>query len=720
MKTTTFLTSAWVASVLLSLPVMAQRGQGGGGPPANGGGVNPSPGSGAGGGWTGPGDTVPGGTTGGGGGGGGTPQPPRPQPGSGAPPGPTYADGSNPLSPKAPPPGVEGLPGSVGEAPPPKPTTPPRSDTLNTWQSWWHYNRWAHLSVDGSMLADSGSGGFFLGHGEKAQTAPLIRATQNQIRDEVQPALTRVLSQGGTPEFEVFALHALAKIRGVPLLEGEPDFLTVARPYLRSANQYTAEKAVLALGIRGDDAYLPLLVSVLADSPEGRDLVGRSLVSDRLRTFAAYGLGLLGERSTNPGVRTGVYDALMTALPVEREEVQAACLLALGLVPMPTGDHYVEGSADLFAGRTRADQVVSLLAFFKDQNQPFDARAMVPNALARLLEGTERMPDLRLQVAYAFLEASGPMTNEMREVQCAAIIALGLIGRSGEEPIDQEIRNHLERVAYRSSSDRSARYLAMIAMAEAATRRGQGTNPFAGLDPTRRVLQRNLARTKGMTQAWTALALGVLEEDATARGEVASPDSGKALRSALEKARSVEVGGALCIALGLVRDPEANDVLLARLNESGEGYMRGYAALALGMIGASSAIEPIRQIIASGASQPFAVENAAIALALLGDQETGQRLFAVLDRSANPKVQSSVASAMGWIRDPRPIGNLANMLADGRRNDTARAWTAVALGRICDQDRWPWVGRYSVNVQYEVSLPTLLEPIYETGLLDLP
>ena len=95
-------------------------------------------------------------------------------------------------------------------------------------------------------------------------------------------------------------------------------------------------------------------------------------------------------------------------------------------------------------------------------------------------------------------------------------------------------------------------------------------------------------------------------------------------------------------------------------------------------------------------------------------------MFAVLDRSSNPKVQASVASAMGWIRDPRPLGDLCTMLGDPRRNDTARAWTAVAIGRICDQDHWPWVGRLSVDVQYDVALPTLLEPIYETGLLDLP
>jgi len=681
-----------------------------------GGGHNPGQ-PGAGGGWNGPGDTVPngGGSGGSGGNGGGNPPPPPgPTP---TPPGPDYAPGANPLSPRTPPPGLEGVPGSPGEAPPPKPSTPPRTETLNSWQTWWHYNRWAHLDVDSSLVADSGSAGFFLGHGEKAQKAPLLRATQNQIRDVVQPALIRALARGGQSDFEIYALHALAKIRGVPLPEGAPDFAVVVRPYLRSANQFVSEKATLALGIRGEEAFLPWLSAILADAPEGRDLVGRSLVGDRLRAYAAYGLGLLGERAREASVRVGVYDALMSALPGEREEVQAACLLALGLVPMPNGEAFIEGG-DQFRGKTRVDQVLAILSFFEDTAQSFLARSQAPNALARLIEGA---PDsLRGRVAYALLVASGPLTQEQREVQNAAIIALGMIGHSGQAPLDQEIREHLERVAYKSGSDRSTRYLAMISMAQVATRRADGDQPFAGLDPTRRTLQRYLSRSRGETLAWTALALGVLEEDANERGEVASPDSGKALRAALEKARSYEVAGALAIGLGMVHDPESADMLLTRLNDASDMYMRGYCALALGMLGTPNAIAPIRDALAASTNQSFVVENAAIALALLGDQGNGTRIFSLLDRSSNPKVQSSVASAMGWIRDPRPLGDLCGMLADPRRTDAARAWTAVAIGRICDQDRWPWVGRLSVGVQYDVALPTLLEPIYETGLLDLP
>ena len=695
------------ASVVLVPALWGQRHQGGGGDTPDGGG--------AGGTWAGPGDTVAGGGNGGSGGNNGPTPPKNPPPTNPNPPG--DKPGTSPLAPRTPPPGAEGTPGSPGEAPPPKPNTPPRTETLNSWQTWWHYNRWAHLEVGSGLLVGTGTGGFFLGHGEKAQVAPLLRATQNQVRDIVQPALTRALARGGSAEFEIYALHALAKIRSVPVPEGTPDFASVVRSYLRNANQFVAEKAVLSLGIRGEDEFLPWLAAVLADSSEGRDLVGRSIVGDRLRAFAAYGLGLLGERTREARVRVGVHDALMAALPAERDEVQAACLLALGFVPMPAGDSFVEGGGELFRGKTRVDQVLAVLAFFEDTAQSFLARTQAPNALARLVQDA---PDsLRGRVSFALLVASGPLSHEQREVQNAAIIALGKIGKSGQDPIDQEIRNHLERVAFKSSADRSTRYLATIALAEVATRRGSGEEPFAGLEPTRRALQRNL-RSRGETLAWTALALGVLEEDASTRGEAASPDSGKLLRSALEKARSSEIAGALAIALGMVRDPEAAELLISRMKEAGDDYMRGYAALALGMIGVPGAIEPIRELLGGSTNQYFVVENASIALGLLGDQGTGTRLFEVLDRSGNPKVQASVASAMGWIRDPRPLANLCTLLGDSRRNDAARAWTSVAIGRICDQDRWPWVGRMSVDVQYDVVLPTLLEPIYETGLLDLP
>jgi len=586
-------------------------------------------------------------------------------------------------------------------------------DNPNSWQTWWHYNRWSHLRTPG--VSRSGGDGFYLGHGEKPQVSPLLRVTRNQMRDLVTPALTAGLNRGGSHDFLVYSLHALAKLRGVEAPENTAAFQEVARSVIRNGSQLTAEKGVLALGIRGEDRYVPWLASILADTQAGRELTGRSKIGHRMRAFAAYGLGLIGERTLDPQVKLKIMAALSESLAVERDEVQAACIFALGLTPLGLPSDAPDGAV---AGLTRVDQVLHLLQFFENDEASFLARSQVPNALARLSEG---LPEsLRSRVAYALLTASGVHSKERREVQHAALIALGKIGRSGPEPIDQEIRSHLEKLSAKTGGERSSRYLATLALAEAASRPGPGEDPLIGLQSTRKTLLRTLDRSRGETLAWTALAIGVLEEDSALRGGVADPASGRSLRRHFGRSRSSEATAALAIALGMVRDQEAGELLLERMQTSGDANTRAYCALALGMIGFPGAIAPIREVLTASANQPRIIENAAIGLALLGDQETGSRLFSILKKSANPKVQASVASAMGWIKDPRPLLELTQLISDTRRNDTARAWTAVCIGRICDDDEWPWVARLSADVLYDLFLPTLIEPTYQSGLLDLP
>ena len=672
------------------------------------------PGGPSGGNYTGPGDTVP------------EPGSPRsldnprrtppgirgPQPEVNEPESP-YAPGSlNPLTPDAGPGGPNGSSGAPAAI---TPASRPVTEYPESWQIWWHYNRWAHL--DGPDLGSSGADGFYLGRGEEQQISSLIRASRSQIRDLVQPSLIRALRNGGTSDFVIFTLHSLAKLRGIPSHPELGSFADVVPHFIASGNQAISEKAVLALGIRGEDRCLPMLLQILRDTPEGRTLVGRDRIGHRLRAFAAYGLGLLGERTNNPDVRAAIYEALESSLWIERSEVQAACLKALGLTPMPLADDYVS-ETEVFQGKTRVEQVLSMTSFFEDPEQSFIARTQAPMALARLL--VDAPADLRGRAIYAFLVASSPHSKEQREVQSAAVIALGMLGRAGEDPIDQEVRRHLETIAKGKSHDRSTRYFAMISLAQAASRRGSGDEPFAGLEKTRKVLLRKLARSRGETQAWAAIALGLLEERAADRGQIASPDSSFAVRQIFTRTRSHEVAGALAISLGMMRDQEAQELLHERMLKAGEANVRAYCALALGMIRMPGVVPDIRRVLEASKHQPFVVENAAIALSLLGDQEAGSILYSVLERSSSPKVQASIASAMGWIKDPRPLGQLCERLLDTRRSDTSRAWTAVAVGRICDADDWPWVGRLSANVQYESWLPTLIEPGFQTGLLDLP
>ncbi|HED64230.1 MAG TPA: HEAT repeat domain-containing protein [Planctomycetes bacterium] len=668
------------------------------------------------GGYNGPGDTVDP-STGGTGGTGGDPgpvtgtDPSTPIPGSTTPASP-YAEGANPFAR----PNIPGLGATDAEPPPITPASRPRVESPNSWKLWWHYNRWDHLAAV-PTLSESGAGGFYMGRGETAEVSPLLRASQAQIRDVVQPALIRAIRRGGRPELQIYAIQALAKLRDVmpdPKLGG---FADVVRIPLSSGNQEVAEKAVLALGIRGEDRYASWLTAILKDEPLGRDLVGRQRIGVRLRAFAAYGLGLLGERTHSPEVRALIYDSLKTALWVDRVEVQSAALTALGMTPMPLDNEFV-GESELFTGRTRVDQILEMLSFFGDADQSYVARSQAPTAIARLLQGAPE--SLRARAGYTFLASVGRSSKELREVQNACVIALGNIGRSGGDPLDEQILKHLSEVAYRSSAHRSTRFLSMVSVAEAAARRGTGDEPYPSLQRIRKLLLTNLSRSRGETQAWTALGLGVLEETAPQRGEVAAPASGRMLRQLFTRTRSGEVAGAIAIALGMMRDQESQELLRTRMRETGEEFVRGYTALALGMIGNPAAIEDLSQVLTESTQKPFVVENVAIALALLGDQGIGQRLFEILEDSSRPTIQASVASAMGWIKDPRPLTELCKRLLDPRKGEMGRAWTAVAIGRICDQDRWPWLARMSTDAQYDVWLPTLIEPQLQNGLLDLP
>ena len=153
---------------------------------------------------------------------------------------------------------------------------------------------------------------------------------------------------------------------------------------------------------------------------------------------------------------------------------------------------------------------------------------------------------------------------------------------------------------------------------------------------TRKLLVKRLGRARGELKAWTGLGLGILERNAAERGERATPAVTRALRDTFKRSRSNEVSGAIAIALGMIRDLEAVELLRERMLESGEENMRSYSCIALGMIGNVSVTEDLRRVLAVSTNKPVVIENAAIALSLLGDDvaapKFGKARAFVLDR----------------------------------------------------------------------------------------
>ncbi|MFT7541434.1 MAG: hypothetical protein ACI9K5_002403, partial [Gammaproteobacteria bacterium] len=699
----------------LAMGSLHAQGDGGGGSGAGGGG-------GAGGSYGGPGDTIPGGGNGGGGNGGGsgggTTGRPFLPPGV-TPPGSPYAPGANPLAPRPFLPGGPNDP-TVPPAGPRSPGARPLTESPTSWQLWWHYNRWDYLQgTSVGVQPTTGTTGFFLGRGQAPQLPPTRRAGSSELRMVVQPALIEVLESNPNVQLAGHALMAFAKLRGVPSEEHGKSFNEVIDPLLRDGNQTISELAILCLGVRGNEDIFAGLAGVALDDEAGRKLLDRKRISLRQQFFAVAALGLLGDRTQNDALRMNI-DAVLGRLILDREdrrpELKAMALIAMGHVPLPTDDQLATAEGLSAQSRSRVDQVLSVLAFFEHKNSHLLARSQAPRAAAMLVEGAPE--SLRLRVMTSFLAAIDPHSNERREVLGAAIQALGQIATSGSDPLDSAVRRQLESLAYGSGSSQMVRSMAIVALARSSSRPGPGEEPMLGYDVAKRLFLKRLGRSRGQTLAWTALGLGLLEANAAERGESAGSEVTDALRIVFKKTRNAEVLGATAVALGLVRDMEAQELLVTNMIESSHERVRGYSALALGMIGQTGAVQELRQHLQRSAQQPFALEQGAIALAILGDQDAAPVLLQILE-NANPTVQASIASAMGWIRDPRALQILTRRMTDPTRSSISRGWAAVAIGRIADQEDWPWVARYSTNIQYDVSLPELLDPVFEQGLLDL-
>src|SRR5690606_972331 len=110
------------------------------------------------------------------------------------------------------------------------------------------------------------------------------------------------------------ALLALAKCG--PRLA--PDARTAVSAALRArlgdANQEVAETAAMALGVLARAGDLALLGELLADASDGRAACGKDSVPTRTRAFAAYALGIAGDRIENEDYRRWIVHRLVGAL----------------------------------------------------------------------------------------------------------------------------------------------------------------------------------------------------------------------------------------------------------------------------------------------------------------------------------------------------------------------------------------------------------------------
>ncbi len=607
----------------------------------------------------------------------------------------------------------------------PSPTVAGGGAAVDSWSTWWGFNREPYLDLRAAVRAGgtmSREQDFYLGAGERSQTDGHLAPPPDLLHGRVVPALLRALEVERDNDLVTALLIALAKIGAAPpeLEHADRDLEAVLAGFLDDANQEIAESAALALGILQGDEQVFVLAELIDDGPAGRRRVGGRAVPHRTRAFAAFGLGLVGMRTEREDVRRFVVQRLVKHFEADagrKHDLRVACLLALANVPLalPAEDEPAADDTRPHPASSRAGQIRFAIDVLFDDDLPRTVRAHAPYALGRLARGAP--PALRARVLTALTAPLQPFAKDPIEVEVGCVQALAATADADSDPVDAAAREALRRQI--EGGQLIVRHEALIALARVATRPGTGVESGATLRAARSDLLRLLSRAKTLSRPWVALALGLLERDADRFGQGASTDSLQALRSLAGEAATPDVVGGACIALGLVPDPAATSILVRRLEDLSDDVARGHAAIGLGLLGARSAGDTLRDIVRDSRYRPALLRDAAIGLGLLGDKELVPELVDMLREAESLATQASISAALGTIGDVRAVDALLDLLADDEVTARARAFAAAALGTLGSKHRLPWNSRFSQDVNYLAPTETLYDPASGRGLLDI-
>lgn len=611
--------------------------------------------------------------------------PPPPPPAPSAPVTPT-----GPAAPKPAGPDTDGTPAS-------KPTVAGRRDRAGEgrrtavtgvdWTLWWDQNadRFRGPRRHTEVTGDADASAHVLAQARRLEVVPFLRAAAGGFHgDDADVLASAFIALGKTTDEPTDADRLLAVLRDA------------------SAPTLAREGAAIGLGCLRRDAE--------GDRFDGKflDQVRRALLEAfdddgipvRVRCFAAFSLGLLGDQPGTPGDAfardlRGTTQALWSRLlePRSGPEATVALLSALALQPeggVPSGVREalraLAGTGRL-SGRARGDVAQAhavltyaklvgpesagfLLGVAKGSHHPGDVRRSAILALGHLaprLDDTLRVTAVTELLAPA--RRGDPETAGFALLSIGRLVGAGLASSTGELPRGAD------------------------ALADAADHGSAASRPFA------------------------AIALGLaLRSD----GAVPVCSGLEALRSRAipvlaavldRESEDPACRGAAALALGLAGD-HASSARLGRLLLDGgtSPDVRARAANALGLLGrpAPETLVALRAVLVRRSSDDLRRE-ASRALGALGDAAATDPLVDEIRLASADHVRARAAVALGAIGAVKAVRPLLALAADRKVGDPARAVAIAALGLLADPATVPSLSRLSLDVNYLAGTDALHE-----------
>lgn len=635
--------------------------------------------------YRGPGDTVPpgaggrGGRTGGGGGGPITNGPTGPSdPGPGRPSRGTPTGGPGPLGGG----GRGGSTGGIGFT---------GADDLTRWVYWWEFNKDRFLRIKDriwSGTATTATEDIELGRGAAAMATETLRPSPSDVQQRILPALREALHDSSSSrDILSSALIAIARTAR------DDEALRDLRKFLAHDDQEVKETAVIALGITKRESTLDELLEIVADTPRARRLCKRTELRFRERSFAAYAAGLIANGSTKLELKQRVFDSMRAILQSKkpsRRDVKAGAIQAIRILRIPDGQK----------GQLLRDEAQRFLIATSQNKSLYEGiRAHALDALARIGSSVgERNAKGRAAILARAHEVLRKK-DARRNLQRAACLLLGQLASQ------DDVRSHaLLEASWKNARDVQVKRFAMIALG------------MIGSSEAKSFLRKRLLKAKTEAKPWVALslALAVHESKASTEAQTIAHE----VRKTYQATSNPDTRSGLAIALGIMQDRDADDMLLAGFQRHRKNdEAAGYHALALGMIGSQMAKEDIRVALRNAERRELLLSQGATALGLLGDKRVAMDLVERLSDDNTVAVSASLSQAIGFIGDRRTIDPVISLLRDRKAKQIPRAFAAVALGRIGDGARLPWNSAIARNLNYRANFETLTGS--GTGIPDL-
>ncbi|MFI5403586.1 MAG: HEAT repeat domain-containing protein, partial [Planctomycetota bacterium] len=254
----------------------------------------------------------------------------------------------------------------------------------------------------------------------------------------------------------------------------------------------------------------------------------------------------------------------------------------------------------------------------------------------------------------------------------AAALALGRILReNAPEEAAQERAGRSLRECFEKENDTILRGFAAVALG--------GAQPPRSLPILMEAIDHG---GNASVKPYCALALGL---GARTLGGDEAKRIGIFLKNELDKASHMELGSALSLGIGLAKAMDHEEWLLERVNrERLPAPARGTAAQAIGLLGNASpeAVTALKEAARTGT--PGVLEDAALALRILGQRSIATDLADELPRVGSAQAQARLMLALSYLAHSESVEPLMKALVNKSSPPTAREFAAVALGILGD------------------------------------